>query len=285
MQAGEPMLSSRPRILSEKPVLGYGFAVVAISVGIASILLTPIASPIATFVLVIIATTWIAGVRAGILATALATPTVAYFLMPHPSLNYAAAVASRLVYFIAIAGFILWAVASERRPAQSLRNDISKRKALETELRLVIDTIPVMAWTLAPDGKLDFLNRRWRDYTGLSLEQALEGGNSVMHPDDAQATLEKWREVIDSRGIFEHEIRLRRADGEYRWFLVRTVPLLGENGEILRWYGMSTDIEDRKRAEQEADDAVESLQRLSRRLLEVQEEERRHLARELHDEF
>jgi signal transduction histidine kinase len=80
-------------------------------------------------------------------------------------------------------------------------------------------------------------------------------------------------------------MRLRRADGEYRWFLVRTLPQRDRKGNIVRWYGTSTDIEDRRRAEQALRDSAERLQQLSRRLLEVQEAERRHLARELHDEF
>jgi signal transduction histidine kinase len=80
-------------------------------------------------------------------------------------------------------------------------------------------------------------------------------------------------------------MRLRRADGQYRRFLVRTVPLLDEAGTIVRWYGTSMDIEDRDRAERELRDSAQRLQQLSHRLLTVQEDERRHLARELHDEF
>jgi PAS domain S-box-containing protein len=155
----------------------------------------------------------------------------------------------------------------------------------ESELRLVIDTIPAMAWSLLPDGKLEFLNQRWLDYSGLSLEQGLTRVQDAMHPDEIPEAMERWREALATGESYEFEMRLKRADGEYRWFLVRTVPLLDSEGRILRWYGTSTDIEDRKRAEHALRESTQRLQQLSRRLLEVQEEERRKLARELHDEF
>jgi PAS domain S-box-containing protein len=269
-----------------KPGLsGYGVALLAIVAAVADIILTPGAAPVATFVLAVIVGTWFGGPRAGIFTTAVSVPILAYLLMPHPSLNYGVAVATRIVYFVAIAAFIIWIVASDRRAAQSLRADIAKRQALESELRLVIDTIPAMAWTLLPDGRLDFLNRRWLEYTGLSLEQALSGANDTVHPDDLPRVMKRWREMETVSRGYEQELRLRRVDGEHRWFLVRTVPLLDEKGAVLRWYGTSTDIEDVKRAEQALRDSAAGMQQLSRRLLEVQEAERRHLARELHDEF
>src|ERR1700733_7892810 len=96
------------------------------------------------------------------------------------------------------------------------------------ELRLVIDTIPTMAWVVRPDGTLEFLNRRWLDYSGLSLEEAIERPTSIMHPEDLAKAVEKWRKHMVSGEAYEYEMRLRRADGQYRWFLVRTVPLVDE---------------------------------------------------------
>ena len=119
----------------------------------------------------------------------------------------------------------------------------------EEFLRLVIDTIPTMAWSLGPDGMVDFVNQRWLDYTGLSLEQELEEPTRPIHPEDLPRATEKWRADIAAGKPFEDEMRLRRADGEYRWFLVRTAPLRDEQGQIVKWYGTSTDIEDRKRTE------------------------------------
>lgn len=118
------------------------------------------------------------------------------------------------------------------------------------EFRLVIDTIPAMAWAVLPDGKLEFLNRRWLDYSGLSVQEAMADPTSTIHPEDHAKVMEKWGRHMANGESYEDEMRLRRADGEYRWFLVRTVPLFDEQGKIVKWYGTSTDIEDRKRAEE-----------------------------------
>jgi len=136
-------------------------------------------------------------------------------------------------------------------------------KQAEDRIRLNIDTIPTMVWSLRPDGVVDFVNQRWLDYTGLSFEGAMRAPNDVVHPDDLPAVIEKWLVDMTAGNPSEHEMRLRRADGDYRWFLVRTVPLLDEHGEIVRWYGASTDIEDRKRAE-------EKLRRSENKLAEAQ---------------
>src|SRR6266480_6356471 len=122
----------------------------------------------------------------------------------------------------------------------------------EDRIRLVIDTIPTMAWSLRPDGVLDFINQRWLDYAGLSFEEAIEDPMRIVHPDDHSRVMEKWLKEMAAGESYEDEIRLRRADGEYRWFLIRTVPLLDEQGNIVKWYGTSTDIEDRKRAEMQS---------------------------------
>jgi signal transduction histidine kinase len=97
--------------------------------------------------------------------------------------------------------------------------------------------------------------------------------------------MEKWEAAKATSEAYEDEMRLRRADGEYRWFLIRIVPLRNDQGNVVKWYGASTDIEDRKRAEKDLEDAHRKLKILSRRRVKVQEEERRHLARELHDEI
>src|SRR5260221_4466331 len=160
----------------------------------------------------------------------------------------------------------------------------------EDHLRLVIDTIPAMAWSLLPDGTVDFVNQRWLEYTGMSLEDALAGSLRIVHPEDLPRALENWAADKADGKPGEDEMRLRSANGEYRWFLIRTVPLRDANGNIVKWYGTSTDIEDRKRTAdvlRESEDKfrqlAEDLQRLSRRLVELQEADRKELARELHD--
>ncbi len=124
---------------------------------------------------------------------------------------------------------------------------LSRQK--EDHLRLVIDTIPTMAWSVLPDGAVDFVNQRWLEYTGLSLEEALEGSTRTVHPEDLPSVMGKWSVDMAAGEPCEYEMRLRRADGKYRWFLVRTVPLRDELGNIVKWYGSSTDIEDRKQSE------------------------------------
>jgi PAS domain S-box-containing protein len=121
---------------------------------------------------------------------------------------------------------------------------------LRDELRLAIDTIPGLVWTARPDGHIDFLNQRWLEYTGLSLEVASGWGWQVaIHPDDLPALAEYWQSVLAAGTAGETEARLRGHDGEYRWFLFLGVPLYDEQGVLKKWYGQTTDIEDRKRAE------------------------------------
>lgn len=121
----------------------------------------------------------------------------------------------------------------------------------EKKLRNVIETMPIFAWTALPDGSRDFANQQVQEYSGLSVEET--NGSSwqgVVHPADLKQHLEKWHASLATGEPFQSEARYRRADGEYRWFLARGVPMRDEHGKIVKWYGVSTDIEDRKRAEQ-----------------------------------
>jgi PAS domain S-box-containing protein len=120
----------------------------------------------------------------------------------------------------------------------------------EEYLRLTIDTIPTFAWCNRPDGSNEFLNQRWLDYTGLSIEAARDWGWKVaIHPEDLPRLLDVWQKLLVSGEPGEWEARLRRFDGVYRWFLFRVEPLFDETGNIVKWYGTNTDIDDRKWAE------------------------------------
>jgi len=123
----------------------------------------------------------------------------------------------------------------------------------EKKLRDVIETIPTFAWTALPDGSEDFVNRHWHEYSGLAAKESVGSGwEAAVHPADLKRHLEKWRASLATGEPFENEVRYQRAaDGQYRWFLARAVPLRDARGKILKWYGISTDIEDRKRAEAE----------------------------------
>ena len=139
------------------------------------------------------------------------------------------------------------------RKVELLREDLVVEDALrrgEDYLRLTIDTIPVLAWCTRPDGWNEFLNQRWLDYTGLTIEEARGWGWKVaIHPDDLPRLLDVWQGLLASGKSGELEARLRRADGVYRWFLFRVEPLRDAQGTIVKWYGTNTDIDDRKRAE------------------------------------
>ena len=151
--------------------------------------------------------------------------------------------------------------------------DIEDLKKVEDRVRLIIDTLPTMVWTLGPDGVVDFVNQPWLDYTGISLERVIEDPTGVVHPEDLPRVIKKWLKDMAARQPSDDEMRLRRADGEYRWFLVRTSPLRDEQGNILKWYGVSIDIEDRKRAEE----ALTSNEREQRHIAAQLERERARL--------
>jgi two-component system sensor histidine kinase UhpB len=158
-------------------------------------------------------------------------------------------------------------------------------RSSEEHLRLIIDTIPTMAWTCRPDGVVDFINQRWLDYTGLSFEDQIAQPNRAIHPEDLPRVMEKWLTGLAVGESYDDEMRLRSANGEYRWFLVRTVPLRDELGNILKWFGTSTEIEDRKQAEDALRRSLDELRALTARLQSVREEERTRVAREIHDEL
>src|SRR6266849_3543056 len=132
---------------------------------------------------------------------------------------------------------------------EALQKAFDEIKKSEDRLRLVIDTIPTLVWRAGPEGVPDFLNQPALDYTGLSLDQAETGWPRAFHPDDKKGMLQKWSAIRESGVRGGLEARLRRFDGEYRWFLFRAEPLRDEAGNIVKWYGSSTDIEDRKRTE------------------------------------
>jgi PAS domain S-box-containing protein len=134
-------------------------------------------------------------------------------------------------------------VTERRRAEEAVRRS-------EEHLRLVINTIPVMAWSTRPDGVVDFLNQRWLDYAGLTTEQYVEDPTGPIHPEDVDRIMAKWRRAMAAGEPYEDEMRLRRADREYRWFLVLTEPLRDDQGNVVKWYGSSIDIEDRKQAEE-----------------------------------
>jgi PAS domain S-box-containing protein len=138
---------------------------------------------------------------------------------------------------------LLWAVYHVR--VRNLRNE-------EKKFREAVETMPALAFIAMPDGQRTFVNGRWIEYTGLPEKQALGWGwQAALHPDDLSRVIKRWQETLASGGTLEYEARLRRgADGEYHWFQTRAVPMRDKRGKIVKWYGVISDIEDRKRAEE-----------------------------------
>jgi len=133
-----------------------------------------------------------------------------------------------------------------------------------SSLRRVIDTIPALAWCARPDGSMEFLNRQWHDYTGLSPAATIDWGyQAAFHPEDRKNGMERCRKLFSANGPAESEIRLRRHDGIYRWFLIRVEPLRDETGQIIRWYGTSTDIEALKQTEEKLREDERELRRIT----------------------
>ena len=133
----------------------------------------------------------------------------------------------------------------------NLRQTEEALRISERTLKLIIDTIPALAWSTRPDGLAEFFNQNYRDYVGLSQEQLQGTGWTVaVHPQDLSGLIAAWQQMLSADAGGVAEARLRRFDGEYRRFLFRTSPLRDEHGHTVKWYGVNADIEDLKRAEE-----------------------------------
>ncbi|OJW04118.1 MAG: hypothetical protein BGO39_06415 [Chloroflexi bacterium 54-19] len=198
----------------------------------------------------------------------------------------------------------IWTTIERARTEKALRES-------EQNFRIVANIVPDLLWSSEPEGTNYWYNDRWFDYTGQSRTEANAWGwVETIHPEDREESARRYREALEKGRSLQQEHRIRRVDGEYRWFLVRAKPLLDVQGQVVRMYGEATDIHEQhltredlgrmveKRTEELASSNAqlaavneqlkkerERLYNLSVRLLEVQETERRTLARELHDEI
>jgi PAS domain S-box-containing protein len=265
-------------------ILDYGIACVtpalALALDASFSRLWGIDPPASVFLCGIMIVAWVSGPGPALLATVLTVLAFDYFLM-QPVYSFALEFKefTRLVLFTIAALFVVSLSAAQKRATASLRRvrdeqqetvqelrklnealrveNTERRRAdenvrrTEQELRLIVDNIPVLAARYRPDGTMDFRNKAWRDYTGLSLDN-IEGHRwgSALHPDDLALVEREWRSHIATGEPFELDQRLRRADGEYRWHWVRRVPLHDDSGNVIKWYGVGFDIEDRRLAEE-----------------------------------
>src|ERR1700751_1110136 len=270
--------------LARRPAFGvvarYGLAVASVATALETTLILrhynfP-AHFISHFTLIAIAITfWCAGTGPGLLAYLLSSLGVSilarnHFLLPTFKLE------PFLIFYAIFSLLMGWFSASRRRAERLLieaRNNLELRVAERTgeltranedlqntqeavrrserELRDVVNSVPAHVWRTLPEGEVDFVNDRWSQFTGLALDEALGWKwEAVLHPDDRARVVADWQTALKNAKALEYEARVRRADGEYCWWLIRNVPLHDEAGKLIKWYGTAIDIEDRKRADQ-----------------------------------
>ena len=180
---------------------------------------------------------------------------------------------------------------------EALRESEERKRAAEVlassekEFRLLAEAMPQIVWTTRADGWNTYFNQQWVDYTGLTLEESYgHGWNRPFHPEDQQRAWDAWQNAVTNRASYALECRLRRADGVYRWWLIRGVPVLDEKGNILKWFGTCTDIEELKGAEAallqanaDLEHRAAQLRALAGELTLSEQRERSRLAKVLHD--
>lgn len=136
--------------------------------------------------------------------------------------------------------------------ADATKQKLMERKVKESEgkTRMLLEYLPQLVWTASPDGRLTYANRRYSEFSGVDITKGKGGGwFSLVYEDDAERIRKLWNRFIKKGESFEFEVRLRGKDGEYRWFLSRSIPVRDENGNLVEWFGTMTDIHDRKIAE------------------------------------
>src|ERR1700732_3463305 len=148
--------------------------------------------------------------------------------------------------------------------SHELSDALEKLGQEAARLQTLIDTVPSFLWTSFPDGSKEFLNKRWYEYTGLTQEQGKGWGwKVVVHPDDLDRLVREWLALLNDPKPGELETRIRRHDGEYRWFLIHVLPEFDAEGNVVRWLGSDTDIEDRKRTEKKLLEEERELRRIT----------------------
>ncbi len=274
--------SAVPRRRESPAVLHYALAILAVAAAVAINLgferFVGGNPAVSLFLCAIMLVAWRGGTGPALLATALAIFAFDFFFLPPArSLAFSFKEIPRLALFGVAALFVVALSAAQRRATIALRQardeqhetvgelqalnaalraENAERKqaeqraqSAEQELRAIIDTIPVLVLRHRADGIIDFVNQVGRDYSGIVTTTWARRTSAITHPDDIGRLEEAWDAALATGEPFESEQRLRRADGEYRWFSTRRVPLRNSDGEVIAWYAATFDIEDRKRAE------------------------------------
>ena len=211
----------------------------------------PLDAPASCFVLAVIVASLYGGRGPGLLSIVLTSAAFYYFFLRQHNLLAEPESYPRFAAFLGAVLTVAWIVETRRRARIALEKAFEDISRSESQLRAVVNAIPALAWSARPDGSADFFNQTWLDFTGLPAQETVNWGwTAVIHPDDLDRFTQQWRTILDSGNPAEIEGRLRRSDGEYRWFLFRVNPWRDESGAIVKWYGTNTDIQDRKQAEE-----------------------------------
>jgi PAS domain S-box-containing protein len=234
----------------------------------------------------VVGSAWCGGALAGFISVALSAMVIAFFFVP-PFFSFAVDTVSRSYYiaFVLSATVMSWVISARKRTENTIREARDRLEMRVTEhtaeikraqldsveserrLRLVTEAIPQQIWTAKADGTVEYCNRHLLDFLGRSAEEIWEGDfTSVLHPDDRDAFQEAWAQAIKTDEHFEGEWRILGANGQYRWFLIRSIPQISADGEIACWYGTHIDIEERRRTERALLEAQLELSRISRTL-------------------
>lgn len=150
--------------------------------------------------------------------------------------------------------------------------ELAKQALSESEdnFRFMADAMPLLIHTVNAKGKTSFFNQRWANYTGMKVKELIEiGWAALIHPDDLESVLKRWKEVFDSGSVFQAEMRIRDKDGNYRWHLGRGVPKFDEEGNVLMWVGSSVDIHDTRQMVEELLTVNEQMSHLSDQVQEA----------------
>ena len=245
------------------PPRRYGIAVLAVLLALLlDLLLWPLAKPTAfpLFTAAVLFASWYGGPGPGLLATALATVAGRYFFTePYYTFTVDAGVLVRLAMFAVMVAATTHATNVRRRSERALGES-------EGRYRTLTEALPQLVWTCRPDGSCDYLSRQWVEYTGVPEDEqlGLKWLDRVIHPEDRQRALSCWTAAVEGRAAYDLEYRILGADGRYRWFQTRGLPLRDAGGGIARWFGTCTDIDEKKRAEaglREAKEAAEEANR------------------------
>jgi PAS domain S-box-containing protein len=158
----------------------------------------------------------------------------------------------------------------------------------EARIRAIANLVPDLLWSTDPEGRADWFNRRWCEYTGQTEAQAMgDGWVEVVHPADQPLAVERWHRALQHQQPLDNELRLLGRDGQPRWHLVRAEPQVDEGGHVVRWFGSATNVHEQRGArevlEQRVRERTRELRALLARVEHVQDDERRRIARELHD--